>query len=264
MLEKGLKGRFVDLRRGGQLDPAYLRPGAAVPTLVHDGNVLAESSVALSRRRPPFAAVDAGRTIGALPRSPKAFSSARISGIRAKSRRRWPAFRIPGGAVASVPRRPWASLRPSSRTPRAIWILSCAKRKKRSPTGLLGGSAHSLANAAARPYVNRLEMLGVRGVVGLLSARHGLVRPRSRAPQFRGRRRAPLYGRRRRPHAAGGRGRPRRGDSRALTRAGLREDENARLAAAFRPFPEPAPSVRLEPCGFPARPPFSADGGLRQ
>ena len=180
MLERGFEGRFVDLRRGGQFDPAYLRPGAVVPTLAHDGNVLAESSVALSRRRPPFAAVDAGRTIGALPRAPlhedhrrfarpaarlpKAFSSARISGIRAKSRRRWPAFRIPGGAIANVPRRPWASFRPSPRMPRAIWILSCAKRKKRSPTGLPGGSAHSLANAAAPPYVNRLEMLGVRGV----------------------------------------------------------------------------------------------------
>ena len=69
MLEKGFEGRFVDLRRGGQFDPAYLRPGAVVPTLAHDGNVLAESSVALSRRRPPFAAVDAGRTIGALPRA---------------------------------------------------------------------------------------------------------------------------------------------------------------------------------------------------
>lgn len=48
-LEKGIpyEGRFVDLRRGEQFDPEYLKihPGAVVPALVHDGNVLRESSV---------------------------------------------------------------------------------------------------------------------------------------------------------------------------------------------------------------------------
>ncbi len=49
LAEKGLayRGRFVDLRRGRQFDPEYLKihPGAVVPALVHDGNVILESSV---------------------------------------------------------------------------------------------------------------------------------------------------------------------------------------------------------------------------
>ncbi len=49
LLEKGISydGRFVDLRRGERFDPGYLKihPGAVVPALVHDGNVLRESSV---------------------------------------------------------------------------------------------------------------------------------------------------------------------------------------------------------------------------
>lgn len=97
MLEKGLEGRFADLRRGGQFDPAYLRPGAAVPTLVHDGNALAESSVALSRRRPPFAAVDAGRTIGALPRSRRFMKTIDDSpGLRCARSRRFLPQGFPG------------------------------------------------------------------------------------------------------------------------------------------------------------------------
>ena len=47
--EKGLdyESRNVDLRRGEQFDPAYLKlnPGAVVPTLVHDDRVITESSI---------------------------------------------------------------------------------------------------------------------------------------------------------------------------------------------------------------------------
>lgn len=49
LAEKGLDwtGHTIDIRRGEQFDPAYLKlnPKAVVPTLVHDGAVIIESSV---------------------------------------------------------------------------------------------------------------------------------------------------------------------------------------------------------------------------
>ncbi len=47
--EKGLPwdGKILDLRRGDQFDPEYrkLNPNSVVPTLVHDGRVVVESTV---------------------------------------------------------------------------------------------------------------------------------------------------------------------------------------------------------------------------
>jgi glutathione S-transferase len=49
LVEKSLpwEAKRVDLNRGGQFDPEYLalNPNGVVPTLVHDGNVLTESTV---------------------------------------------------------------------------------------------------------------------------------------------------------------------------------------------------------------------------
>jgi ganglioside-induced differentiation-associated protein 1 len=49
MAEKGLawEGVYIDILRGDQFDPAYvkLNPKAVVPTLVHDGRVIVESTV---------------------------------------------------------------------------------------------------------------------------------------------------------------------------------------------------------------------------
>jgi glutathione S-transferase len=49
LYEKGLEwtGRYLDILKGDQFDPAYLRlnPKAVVPTLVHDGRVITESTV---------------------------------------------------------------------------------------------------------------------------------------------------------------------------------------------------------------------------
>ncbi len=49
LAEKGLswKGRYLDILKGDQFDPAYMKlnPKAVVPTLVHDGRVLTESTV---------------------------------------------------------------------------------------------------------------------------------------------------------------------------------------------------------------------------
>src|SRR5262249_51600609 len=49
LAEKGVpwEGIYVDILRGDQFDPAYvkLNPKAVVPTLIHDGKVIIESSV---------------------------------------------------------------------------------------------------------------------------------------------------------------------------------------------------------------------------
>lgn len=49
LYEKGLewKGHYIDILKGEQFDPAYrrLNPKAVVPTLLHDGNVIVESTV---------------------------------------------------------------------------------------------------------------------------------------------------------------------------------------------------------------------------
>ena len=41
------ESKFVDMSKGGQFDPEYMKlnPNAVVPTLVHDGHVLTESTV---------------------------------------------------------------------------------------------------------------------------------------------------------------------------------------------------------------------------
>ncbi|HTY68002.1 MAG TPA: glutathione S-transferase family protein [Alphaproteobacteria bacterium] len=49
LAEKGVEwtGHYIDILKGEQFDPAYLRinPKAVVPTLVHDGHVIVESTV---------------------------------------------------------------------------------------------------------------------------------------------------------------------------------------------------------------------------
>ena len=49
IMEKGVEwtGHYIDILKGDQFDPEYLKlnPKAVVPTLVHDGNVIIESTV---------------------------------------------------------------------------------------------------------------------------------------------------------------------------------------------------------------------------
>ena len=56
--EKGLpwQSELLDLQRGDQHRPEYLRlnPNAVVPTLVHDGRVLIESTLIKVMARPSF------------------------------------------------------------------------------------------------------------------------------------------------------------------------------------------------------------------
>lgn len=54
--EKGLKwdGVYIDILKGEQFDPEYLKlnPKGVVPTLVHDGTVIPESTVNRPARLP--------------------------------------------------------------------------------------------------------------------------------------------------------------------------------------------------------------------
>jgi glutathione S-transferase len=68
LYEKGLQwtGRYIDILTGEQFDPAYRRinPKAVVPTLVHDGHIITESTVICEYvdevwRDPPLAPADA-------------------------------------------------------------------------------------------------------------------------------------------------------------------------------------------------------------
>ena len=49
LMEKGAdwEGRYIDILKGDQFDPEYMKlnPKAVVPTLVHDGRVVVESTV---------------------------------------------------------------------------------------------------------------------------------------------------------------------------------------------------------------------------
>ena len=49
LAEKGLdwSGHYIDILKGDQFDPAYIKlnPKAVVPTLLHDGNIICDSTV---------------------------------------------------------------------------------------------------------------------------------------------------------------------------------------------------------------------------
>ncbi len=188
MLEKGLdyEGRFVDLRRGGQFDPAYLRlnPGAVVPTLVHDGNVLTESSVIqhyLDDVCPspplmpdePLARYRVRRFMKTVDDPIHPACGVLTQGISFRKD-----FPDPEKIEARMARIPDPRRRERQRSVLAMGLSSpfvadaardfdsfLREMEEALADGpFLGGSAYSLADAAATPYVNRLEMLGIRGV----------------------------------------------------------------------------------------------------
>lgn len=188
MLEKGLdyEGRFVDLRRGAQFDPAYLRlnPGAVVPTLVHDGDVLTESSVI------QYYLEDVSPSPPLMPPEPLARYRVRrfmkiiddpihpACGVLTQAISFRKDFRDQEKIEARMARIPDPRRRERQRSVFAEGLSSpfvadavrdfdsfLREMEETLADGpYLGGNAYSLADAAATPYVNRLEMIGVRGV----------------------------------------------------------------------------------------------------
>ena len=185
LAEKGLayRGHFVDLRRGRQFDAEYrkIHPGAVVPALVHHGNVILESSVI------QYYLEDAFPDPPMMPGDPLE-----------RYRVRWfmkliddpihPAGGLLTHAIAF--RKDYAS--PQAIEERMAQIPDPRRRERQrsvythgiaSPFVIdavgdyrrfldemekiladgpwLGGDVFSLADAAATPYVHRLDMLGL-------------------------------------------------------------------------------------------------------
>jgi glutathione S-transferase len=190
LAEKGLpyEGRFVDLRRGGQFDPEYLKihPGAVVPALVHDGQPILESSVIQYYLEDEF------------PTPPLMPARDAPNGRRLRYRVRWlmkfiddpihPAcgllthaiafrkdFPTPDAVAARMAQIPDPRRRERQRSVytegvaspyvqdavRDFDTLLMEMERALGDGPWLGGPAYSLADAAATPYVNRLAMLGL-------------------------------------------------------------------------------------------------------
>ena len=176
----GWEGRLLTLR-GDQFDPDYLKlnPNAVVPTLVHDGRIVIELTVimhyvdeafpgpsldAVRSRRARQAALDHqadGRTRAHIlhdahlrDRQPCAFRphDAGGTGGRACQGTRPQALgdQAPGGRDAPT-RRPWP--RRSRQQERLLEVIE----KATQDAPWLAGRSYSLADAAATPYVWRLD-----------------------------------------------------------------------------------------------------------
>lgn len=185
LLEKGIEyeSRFVDLRRGDQFSPEYreIHPGAVVPALVHDGQVILESSViqyyledafpepslmpddpvARYRVRLLMKTIDdpvhpaTGLLTHAIAfrkdyRTPEAIEArmAKIPDPRRRARQRAVYEEGLGAPLAADAARDMAALfaRMDDTLAHGPW---------------LGGHLYSLADAAATPYANRMNDLGL-------------------------------------------------------------------------------------------------------
>lgn len=185
LLEKGIAydGRFVDLRRGEQFDPAYLKihPGAVVPALVHDGAPILESSVI------QYYLEDVFPDPPMMPADPLARYRVRwfmkfiddpihpAGGILTHAI----AFRKDYPDEASIEARMEKIPDPRRRErQRSVYTLGLQSpyvrdalmdfdklfgemEKTLGDGPWLGGDLYSLADAAATPYVNRLDRLGL-------------------------------------------------------------------------------------------------------
>ena len=185
LLEKGIgyEGRFVDLRRGGQFAPDYLKinPGAVVPTLVHDGAALRESSVI------QYYLEDAFPDPPLMPADPLARYRVRwhmktiddpvhpAGGVLTHAiafRKDYPTAEAVEARMARIPD-PRRRARQRSVYERGLDspfvaeavrdfdALIGAMERDLAEGPYLGGEGYSLADAAATPYLNRLHDLGV-------------------------------------------------------------------------------------------------------
>jgi len=185
LLEKGIdyEGRFVDLRRGGQFAPDYLKinPGAVVPTLVHDGTALRESSVI------QYYLEDAFPDPPLMPADPLARYRVRwhmktiddpihpAGGVLTHAiafRKDYPTAEAIEARMARIPD-PRRRARQRSVYERGLDspfvaeavrdfdALIGAMERDLAEGPYLGGEGYSLADSAATPYLNRLHDLGV-------------------------------------------------------------------------------------------------------
>ncbi len=177
------EGRYIDIHRGGQFDAEYLaiHPGAVVPAMVHDGNVILESSVI------QYYLDDVFGDQPMMPEQPLARYRVRrlmkmiddpihpACGVLTLAIAFRKAYATPDAVEARLAKIPDPRRRQRQRSvfehglgsPLVIDALGDFDRllgemeTTLAAGAWLGGEIYSLADAAATPYVNRLAMLGL-------------------------------------------------------------------------------------------------------
>ena len=188
LLEKGIgyDGRFVDLRRGQQFDPEYrkIHPGAVVPALVHDGHAILESSVI------QYYLEDAFPEPSLMPEDPLARYRVRLlmktiddpvhpaTGLLTHAIAFRKDYRTPETIEARMAKIPDPRRRARQRAVYeeglgaalavdAVRDMEAAFARMEETLAhgpWLGGGLYSLADAAATPYANRMNDLGLFGI----------------------------------------------------------------------------------------------------
>ena len=185
LIEKGIayEGRFIDIRRGDQFDPDYLKihPGAVVPALVDDGNTILESSVIQYYLEdvfpdPPMMPTDALRryrvrwlmkfiddpihaACGVLTHA-ISFRKDYLTSDAIEARM----TKIPDPRRRARQRSVYTEGVESPYVIDAIGDYGRLLQEMENTLAdgpWLGGNLYSLADAGATPYVNRLDMLGL-------------------------------------------------------------------------------------------------------
>ncbi len=189
LAEKALpwQGEVLWLQRGDQYRPDYLKlnPNAVVPTLVHDGKVIIESTLIMEYLDETFP------DIPLMPRDPYARSQVRLWLKRVDD------LHVHCGTITAAVafRRYFMRQTPDGRGAYVARVLDPAKRERLQrimDSGLaapdaadaarrydtfvgamdgalaqsdyLAGNSFTLADAAAIPYINRADMLGLAGL----------------------------------------------------------------------------------------------------
>jgi glutathione S-transferase len=189
LAEKALpwEGEILSLQKGDQYRPEYLKlnPNAVVPTLVHDGKVVIESTLIMEYLEEAFP------DVALMPRDPYARSQVRLW------LRRVDDLHVHCGTITTAIafRRYFMRQTPDGRDSYVARVLDPAKRARLQRImdhGLLApdatdaarrfdkfigdmedalarsahlvGDAFTLADAAAIPYINRSDVLGLSGL----------------------------------------------------------------------------------------------------
>jgi glutathione S-transferase len=181
-------GKLLDLRKGEQHTPSYLKlnPNAVVPTLVHDGRVIVESTVIIEYLdeafpSPPLMPADPFRRAQARLWMKKIddYLHAACSALTfAIAFRDTMLRKDPKDLEAHLARIPDADYRERQRLSielglAAPHVAQAARQYERfigemehalQSSRWLAGDEYSLADVAATPYVHRAELLGMEGL----------------------------------------------------------------------------------------------------